>query len=187
MPEVFGLEGEQGRREAIIVHALLRQIPDVGHLTMQKIYAAGLGNLDMMFLAEAEGIVSTTGIDPIVAARIVGKFQIYRKETRDGASSSGRDSERSRLASLAGDLRRLHEKHEQAASAWSEDAAEEKKRLRHARSEVFLQMKVVLARLGEVDRLGELEPLPFQQRIERIEAYLRDAGTSMNGNSGRGR
>src|SRR5262245_38204274 len=39
MPDVFALEGEQGRREAVIVHSLLRQIPGVSHLAMQRVYA----------------------------------------------------------------------------------------------------------------------------------------------------
>src|SRR5258705_128220 len=174
MPDVFALEGEQGRREAVIVHALLRQIPEVSHLALQRVYAAGLANLDVMLLAEADGIASTTGIDRALASRIVDKFQTYRRETREANAGAGRDKERDRLAGLAADLRRVHESHEQAASGWTADAAETKKKLRHARNEVFMQVKVLLDRLGELDRLRDLETLSFQSRIDRLEAFLRE-------------
>jgi hypothetical protein len=185
MPDVFALEGEQNRREAVIVHSLLRQIPDVSHLAMQRVYAAGLANLDMMLLAEADSIASTTGIDLGLASRIVDKFKTYRRETREAGSSAGREAERDRLAGLAVDLRRLHESHEKAASGWTDDATETKKKLRHARNEIFMQVKVLLARLGELDRLRELETMSFQGRIDRLEAYLRENGTPMH-NGGRG-
>jgi hypothetical protein len=183
MPDVFALEGEQGRREAVIVHALLRQIPGVSHLALQRVYAAGLANLDVMLLADPDGIASTTGIDRSLASRIVDKFQAYKRETREAAAS--REKERERLAGLAADLRRVHESHERAASGWTADAAEAKKRLRLERNEVFMQVKVLLARLGELERLRELETMSFQTRVDRLEAFLRENGTPMN-NGGRG-
>jgi hypothetical protein len=185
MPDVFALEGEQGRREAVIVHSLLRQIPGVSHLAMQRVYAAGLANLDMMLLAKPDAIMSTTGIDRELASTIVDKFQAYRRETREAQQGASREIERDRLAGLAAELRRLHEHHEQAASAWGAGAAENKKKLRHARNEAFMQVKVLLARLGELERLRELETMSFQSRIDRLEAYLREAGIPMN-NGGRG-
>ena len=51
--------------EAIIVHALLRQIPDVGKVTLDKVYAAGLGALDLMILAKADDVASATGISSL--------------------------------------------------------------------------------------------------------------------------
>jgi hypothetical protein len=185
MPDVFALEGEQGRREAVIVHSLLRQIPQVSHLAMQRLYAAGLANLDMMLLAKSDAITSIAGVENDVASRIVDKFQTYRRETREAPPGAGREKERERLASLAADLRRLHQSHEKAATGWGDDAAEAKKKLRHARNEVFMQVKVLLARLGELERLRELETMSFQGRIDRLEAYLLENGAAMN-NGGRG-
>ena len=183
MPEVFALDGERTRREAVIVHALLRRIPGVNHLAIHKLYAAGLANLDMMFLADPDSLSSTTRIDATLASRIVDGFLTYRRETRDAAPGVGRATERDRLVTLVAELRQLHEKHEQVASAWSEDAVDAKRKLRQARVEGFLRMKVLLARLGELDRLGELESLPFQRRIERVEAYLRETGTERSRSS----
>jgi hypothetical protein len=34
---------------------------------------------------------------------------------------------------------------------------------------------VLLARLGEVDRLSRIERLPFVRKIDELESYLREA------------
>jgi hypothetical protein len=52
MPEAFGLDGERGRRETIIVHALLQQVPDVRKATIDKIYA-GVHEPRQSFLGKA--------------------------------------------------------------------------------------------------------------------------------------
>jgi len=172
MPSAFGLEGERGRREGIIVHALLQQVPDVRKVTIDKIYAAGLTNLDHLFLAKPDEISATTGIAEGLASRIVEKFQAYRREIASLADAT-RAFELRQLAELAAELRELHQEFERAASEWSEDARAEKKKFRQARAEALLQVRVLLARLGEIDRLGQLERLPFGRKIEELEGYLR--------------
>jgi hypothetical protein len=174
MPEAFGLDGERGRRETIIVHALLQQVPDVRKVTIDKIYAAGLTNLDNLFVARPDEISATTGIGENLASRIVEKFQRYRREIASLADST-RAAERTRLAELAAELRGLHQEFERAASGWSDDERAEKKRFRQARAEALLQVKVLLARLGEVDRLGRIERLPFERKIADLEQYLRES------------
>ncbi|HEX9298476.1 MAG TPA: helix-hairpin-helix domain-containing protein [Polyangiaceae bacterium] len=172
MPEVFALDEERSRREAIIVHALLQQVPEVHKVTIDKIYAAGLTSLDVLFLAKPDEIAATTGVSEQLAARIVEKVRHYRNDIASIADAT-RSSERERLAQLASELRELHEAYEQAATGWSEDAKGKKKQLRQARAEVVLQIKVLLAFLGEVDRLNQIEKLPFGRKIEELEAYLR--------------
>jgi hypothetical protein len=174
MPDAFGLEGERGRRETIIVHALLQQVPDVRKGTIDKIYAAGLTNLDNLFVARPDEISATTGIGENLASRIVEKFQHYRREIASLADST-RASEKKRLGELATELRALHQDFERAASGWSEDERADKKRFRQARAEALLQVKVLLARLGEVDRLNQIERLPFERKIESLEQYLRES------------
>jgi hypothetical protein len=174
MPEAFGLDGERGRREAIIVHALLQQVPEVRKITIDKIYAAGLANLDNLFLAKPDEIAATTGMSESLAARIVEKVQRYRQEAATLADAT-RATERKQLARLAGELRDLHQQFEAVESAWSDDGHAKKKHLRQARSVALLQVKVLLARLGEVDRLAQLERLPFERKIEQLEGYLLEA------------
>ncbi|MET0593200.1 MAG: helix-hairpin-helix domain-containing protein, partial [Polyangiaceae bacterium] len=174
MPEAFGLDGERGRREAIIVHALLQQVPEVRKITIDKIYAAGLASLDNLFLAKPDEIAATTGMSESLAERIVEKVQRYRQEIATLADAT-RSAEKNHLAKLAVELRELHQQFESVESAWSDDGHAKKKHLRQARSVALLQVKVLLARLGEVDRLAQLERLPFERKIEQLEGYLQEA------------
>jgi hypothetical protein len=175
MPEAFGLDGERGRREAIIVHALLQQVPEVRKITIDKIYAAGLASLDNLFIAKPDEIAATTGMSESLAASIVEKVQRYRQEIAS-LTDATRAAEKNHLAKLATELRELHEQFESVASAWSDDGHAKKKHLRQARAVALLQVKVLLARLGEVDRLAQLERLPFERKIEQLEGYLQEAG-----------
>jgi hypothetical protein len=174
MPDAFGLDGERGKREAIIVHALLQMVPEMRKNTIDKLYAAGLSSLDTLFVAKADEISATTGITEALASTIVERIKQYREESVALADAT-RAAERQRLGEVAAEMRQLHAQFELAASDWSDDAHARKKQLRQARAETLLQVKVLLARLGEVDRLGELERLPFERKIEQIEVYLREA------------
>jgi hypothetical protein len=175
LPEAFETEAEQSRREAVIVHSLLLQIPDVRKITVDKLYAAGLTSLDVLFLAKPDDVAATTGIGMRLATRIVEHFQSYRRDIMSAPPNPQRTAERERLTTLAAQLREVHAEYEEAAQGWSDEAAQKKRKLRQARSEALLQVKVLLARLGEFERLGELEKLPFTRKIERLEHYLRES------------
>ncbi len=72
-------------------------------------------------------------------------------------------------------LRTEHDAYERASESWSRDAAEKKKELRKAREQTLLDIRVELARLGEVDRLGQLERLSFEGKLAQLESFLEDA------------
>lgn len=172
MPQAFTLEAERDQRESIIIHSLLMQVPDVKKVTIDKIYGAGLTTLDVIFLAKPEDLAATAGVPEWLAAKIVDKFQAYRREMQAVTPDASRSAERAKLATLVSDLKQQQEGYERASGGWTEDAAEEKKRLRQARQDTLLQINVVLAQLGEVDLIHEIEKLPFERRIERLQAYL---------------
>jgi hypothetical protein len=175
MPQAFALDTDRTQREAIIVQALLLQVPDVRKVTIDKLYAAGLATLEVMFAARADDIAATTGIPLKVAERIVEKVQLYRKELMATIPDAARSSERATLASLARELRRQHVEYEQAAASWSDDSVAKKRYLRQARDETLLRVKVLLARLGEVERLAMIDRLPFHKKVESIERFLDEA------------
>lgn len=174
MPQAFTLDAERDQRESVIIHSLLLQVPDVRKVTIDKLYAAGLTTLEVFFLAKPEDLAATAGIPDWLAARIVEKFEGYRNEVRTVAPDASRTAERAKLSTLFRDLRHQQESYERASSGWTEDAAEEKKRLRQARQDTLLQINVVLAQLGEVDLIHEIEKLPFERRIDRLDAYLNE-------------
>ena len=130
----------------------------------------------MFFLAKAEDLAATAGIPDWLGAKIVEKFQGYRAEIQSVAPDANRTAERAKLATLIGDLKTQQEGYERASNGWTEEAAEEKKRLRQARQDTLLQINVVLAQLGEVDLIHEIEKLPFERRIDRLASFLVEGG-----------
>ena len=177
MPQAFALDLDRTQREAVILQSLLLQVPDVKKITLDKMYGAGLCTLEAMALATPADIVATTGIPEALAVRIVERFRIYHEQVRGTVPDTTRARERERIAELTLRLRREHEAYEQASESWSRDAAEKRKEFRKAREQTLLDIQVELARLGEVDRLGQLERLPFIGKLAQLESFLEDAQT----------
>jgi len=175
MPNAFALDLDRNQRGAVILQALLLQVPDVKKVTIDKMYAAGLTTLEAMFMATAEDIVATTGIAGELAARIVERFRAYREQVTAAVPDATRARERQRVAELTSCLRRENEEYERASESWSRDAAEKKKERRKARAQTLLDIQVVLARLGEVAFVGELERLPFEGKLAHLESFLEEA------------
>ena len=49
----------------------------------------------------------------------------------------------------------------------------QKRGLRLSRQATILDITVVLAELGEAELVTQLEKLPFEHKIQRLEAYLK--------------
>jgi hypothetical protein len=75
---------------------------------------------------------------------------------------------------MIGELRRQHEGFERASEGeWFNPAlASEKREYRQQRQFCILSINVLLAEIGEVDLINELEKLSHERRLERLEAYL---------------
>jgi hypothetical protein len=170
MPQAFVVGEEEQQREGIIINSLLAQIPDVGRVTIEKLYRAGLTALDTLYLARREELAVATGISIDLSERICAKFQAYRA----GLEASNRDvkdvGQRNRLAEFVSELKRQHEGFLRA----SEDSnlAQEKRDFREQRQSCVLWINVLLAEVGEVDLVCELQKMSFERRIQRLEEYL---------------
>jgi hypothetical protein len=175
MPDAFALDMDRERRETVILQSLLMQIPDVKKVTIDKLYAAGMTTLETMLLTKPNDIVATTGIDLALAERIVERFHVYREEVVATRPDATRSREREQVSALARRLRQEHEEYERAASDWSREGSARKKQLRRTREKTLLDIQVLLARLGEVDRLKELEKVPFELKLTLIDKFLREA------------
>jgi hypothetical protein len=173
LPQAFTLDMDRSQREAVILQSLLLQIPDVKKVTIDKLYAAGLVTLETMFLARADDVAATTGIALPLAARIVERFRAYKDEIKGSLPSPAAALDR--LGELAARLGQQHGEYEQAADAWTDAAKARKKELRHARAQTLLDIHVALARLGEVERLRELDRLPFARKVAHVVAYVEEA------------
>jgi hypothetical protein len=175
MPQAFALDLDRSQREAVILQSLLLQVPDLKKVTLDKLYAAGLTTLEAFFLATPGDVAATTGIGEGLAARIVESFRAYREQVKAAVPDATRAHERERIAELTARLRGEHDEHERAAESWTKDADERRKALRKARAQTLLDIQVVLARLGEVERLKELERLPFERKVTHLESFLEEA------------
>jgi hypothetical protein len=174
LPQTFVIGEEEQQREGTIINSLLKQIPDLGRVTFEKLYGAGLTSLDTLFLAKKEDLAAATGIPLWLCERICNKFYQYREELEGTPRDVAQSGHRARLAELVAYLRRFHEGFERAsAEEWSNPAlAVEKRKFRQNRQACVLQINVVLAEMGELDLVNEIQKLSFERRIQRLEEYL---------------
>jgi hypothetical protein len=166
---------DRTQRESVIIQSLLLQIPEIRKLTIDRLYSAGLNGMSALFAASAGDIAATAGIPHRLAERIVEKFQSYRKDLGAASQDITRAQERSAIDALVSDLAAQNDEFEKAATLWTIEATEEKKRLRRARERTLMQISVLLARLGEVGKLREIEKLPFARKLDFLRAYLKEA------------
>jgi hypothetical protein len=82
---------------------------------------------------------------------------------------------REEIAQLTARLRSEHDEYESASASWSPEAAEKKKELRKARADTLVEIGAALTWLGEMELSREIERLPFEQKLDRLEAFLEDA------------
>jgi len=176
LPQVF-LPGQQEEsREDIVIKCLLMQIPGLGRVTFEKLYGAGLGSLNMLFLANRQDLNAATGIPLNLCEQICEKFQQYRSEGEGLSGPAARAASLSRLRDLVGKLRGLHEGVERTSVSSSPQVATEKRKLRKQRQQCFHQIVAILAELVELDLINIIQKLSFRRRLQRLEEYLARSG-----------
>jgi hypothetical protein len=169
LPEAFAVAEERDRREPIIVQTLLRQVPDVRKVALDKIYAAGLTRLEMFYVARAEDLAQAAGLSVEQARSIIDRFQAFKNESGSKPATDGRPREQMLLGELTTRLGRQTAEFERAQSG---ARGLDKKALRKQRNDTLLEIQLVLARLGRVDLVGELEKLPFTKKVDALVGYL---------------
>jgi hypothetical protein len=174
MPVAFTVSESEQQREGIIINSLLKQVPDLGRVTVEKLYKAGLTSLDMLFIAKKEEMAVASGIPLWLAERISNKFQEYRQSLEGPARNVDQSGFRSRLVEMIKDLKKLHEGFEYAsANEWSDASLTlQKRKFRQERQDRALQINVLLAEMGETELVNELQKLSFERRIEKLEEFI---------------
>ena len=169
LPEAFAIAEERDRREPIFVQTLLRQVPDVRKVALDKLYAAGLSKLEMYYMASAADLSEASGLSPELCQRVVDRFADFRKELASRPVTDGKSHEHGRLTELTELLENQTRDFEKAqAGARGLD----KRTLRKARGDTLLEIQLVLARLGRVDLVEELEKVPFARKVSELRDYL---------------
>ncbi len=172
IPKAFALDAERDRREPIIVEALLYQVDGVEKPTIDKLFSIGLGKLDALLRANAEDMAAVAGLQLWLAEAIVDKLRSYRGGGATAVSAPDPVAERKQLADLLIILSIQNDEYNHASAQWTEEARAKKRASRRQREEIFLRIKVSLARLGERDQLARLEKLPYGERIAQLDRYL---------------
>jgi hypothetical protein len=168
LPSAFELQGERDRREPLVVRALLGQVSGLEPLMIDRMIAAGLGRLEPLFKARADEIAAVAGLAPAVAAAIVARVQAWRRANPAALATPDRNATARELVGLVEELDANHRAFEEASRGWTEADRDAKKRLRRERELTFLQICIVLARLGEVDLALALEKHSFARRLEEL-------------------
>jgi hypothetical protein len=180
---VLELDAERNRREPIIVHSLLRQITGIEKLAIDRLVAANLVSVGALADARPEELAQVTGLSADLAGRVVAHFRTYRQKSGAVASPDPRVELRG-LTDLLGQLRRQNADYDAAAGSWAPGVKDRKRELRRERAETLLAIHVSLARLGEVDRLVELDRLSFRRKVEFIESTLQAARSANRARTG---
>lgn len=166
MPTTFSLAGAKAAREGVIVRALLMQVPEVHKVALDKLFAAGLTTLEAFFAARPDEVAATTGLDLAIAKKVVDRFARYRDEMQGAAVDESRTFEHARLADLIAEL-------DAHNAAYDAEKGAKKREVRKAREGTLLEIKVLLARIGEVERANAIDKLPFAQKVVELENYLK--------------
>jgi hypothetical protein len=175
LPSAFEVKGDRDRREPLVVHHLLLQIPGVQKVTLDKLYAAGLASLESLCRASAEDLVAIGRVEEESAHAIVRRFQAYWRERAEEPIVKAEDRAKHKLRELVSGLAKAHDDFQAAEAA---EDRERKRRARSERRERALAMNVLLAQLGEVDLVEELERSPTERRIERVRSYIEHSSAS---------
>jgi hypothetical protein len=160
-------------RESIIVQLLLQQVQGVGRLTLEKLYRAGLHDFETFFRADARELAAVAGIEVSLAEQIVKRFRDYRKNVSAVLAEPVPAQERTRITKLLDVLREQHTAFERASRGWSAADVADKRRLRRERAKTQSDIYVALTRLGEGERVSQLQKLTVERQLDELEQFLR--------------
>jgi len=171
MPEALRLGDEGQKREDIIIKSLLKQIPGLGCVTLEKLYRAGLGSLEALFLANKDDLAAATGVSVRMCELICDKVARHRQESVTLPHDATQSLWRGRLAGVVNSLR------DEIEGAWAPTRSEawptsKDQSRRHQRQLYFLEITVILAEMGELDLLGRMHKLSFKRRVQILGGYL---------------
>jgi hypothetical protein len=82
-------------------------------------------------------------------------------------------SDRDLIDALVAELKAQQAEFATVSDGWTEAATTRRRELRKLRADALKKVNVVLIRLGETEGVSEIEKLSFEQKLERIERYLR--------------
>ncbi|HQR38756.1 MAG TPA: hypothetical protein PLF26_10185 [Blastocatellia bacterium] len=179
LPSTFSLqmtdEELASRKEGLIVKFILRQIPEVDDLALNKIIFAGLGSFDRFMEIPSDEIAHVTGISRKLAESIYMKFYHYR-DLYYGHSDPEKQTKFASVYDISlGSLRELNGQVEQLsrdeASRKPVDAAA-KQAVIAERQRTLWSLVTLLCIKGEHDLVERIQASVYDERIRLLEDYF---------------
>ncbi len=170
LPEAFDLVHHRKRRDPVIVHTLLEQVPGISTLAIERVYGAGLSALDTFYKATSTELAAATGVDKSLCAAILARFADYRRGRAERAEHAEHNQERARLTSLVTKLKAVQSEFRDAELA---ERGRDKRRLRAQRGQLLQDVNLALAHLGQVALIETIARIPVDAKMKRIDQYLR--------------
>jgi hypothetical protein len=168
LPTAFKLDRDGVIREGIIVRALLNQLEDVRKVQQDRLFQAGLMSLDALCLAKPRDIVETTGLSLELASRISERFRRYKLEV-SVLGTGNSHAEWEKLGEYVDVLRALHDAFEEASN---KSDSKKKKETRRSREMALLDVKIMLARLGQPESLNFIERASYADKLSHLAALI---------------
>ncbi len=164
LPVAFAVSEEATRREPVILRALLRQVPGVHKVTLDRLFHAGLTRLSQYLQASPQELAEASGVQLALAGAILERLQRHQQEIGGMPPDRDRQAEYGLLAELTRTLEQQHSVYEQGSV--------NRRQARQERADTLLAITVVLGRLGLVPLVDTLERLPFGRKIELLYAEV---------------
>ena len=172
VPAAFACEDDD-QKDGVILHLLLRQVPDVGTVSVDKIFGAGLTSVEMLERARPRDIALTTGIPLRLSERICQALDDYRAESRARLSWTSPGDWAGVLSPVVTGIEEHHREFDRLEGADDRpEAAADRRKHRRGRQESALRVDMLLAEMGEVHLVDELQRLSFERRIARLRDFL---------------
>src|SRR5690606_33186638 len=100
LPAAFDVAEERDRREPIVLHALIAQVPSMTSLDVHRLYGAGAMSLPVLLRADAAELSVVTGIARDRCAAILERVQGYRRERAEHPPGERAQAERTQVREL---------------------------------------------------------------------------------------
>ncbi len=141
-------------------------------LGIDKMFAAGIARLETLSSAAAGDIAAVTGMQLAVAGRVVRIFLEYREEFDALVPDETYRAEREKLRDLVKELEVFCDDYDHAEKGWSDEDVRRKRKLRQSRTETVLRIAVVLARMGQVERVLDLDRMTYRRKLSELRSFL---------------
>lgn len=140
--------------------------------SVAKLYGAGVSSLEQLSKAAPEELCLATALDGELTHALVRRAQQFERDRQYQDLTDLHTQSERRLRAVQQRLEALRIEFERAER---DEATERKRSLRQGREAALVELNQLLAELGELDLLEELERCSTPAKIQVLDRYLRKA------------